>query len=126
LPKVSKSRPNGEKSPNPIALLETNAGPCKSCHVLLQFLQYSLLSQKARRQPMDAEAGLPDLSWHNVPKLGKINRITTKYTKCLLNKSNSRKIDQISINCTNISHCKNYPNCIFGLKIYHLAMATLC
>jgi hypothetical protein len=27
-------------------------------------------------------AGLPDFSWYNIPKRGKIYRITTKYIKC--------------------------------------------
>jgi hypothetical protein len=71
------------------------------------------------------QAGLPDLSCYNKPKLGKLYQITRNYTKFPLNMANGRKIYQMDIKYTNIFHCKALQNlpkiCIFGLKIYHLA-----
>jgi hypothetical protein len=44
-------------------------------------------------------------------KTGKnIYQITKQYTKCPYNKSNVRKIDQMSIKYTNVFHCKALPN----------------
>jgi protoporphyrinogen oxidase len=36
-------------------------------------------------------AGLPDLSWYNIPKREKINQITVKYSKMPQNIPNGRK-----------------------------------
>jgi hypothetical protein len=66
---------------------------------------------------------LPDLSWCNIPKRGKIYQMTRKlYTEWPQNIPNGRRIDQRLIlqdppKCTQIG--------IFGLKIYHLA-TQLC
>jgi hypothetical protein len=48
-----------------------------------------------------------------------------KYTKCVQNIPNGRKIDQKTLTLTNILHCKTQQNLaklgFFGLKMYHLA-----
>jgi hypothetical protein len=59
--------------------------------------------------------GLPDFSWYNIPKRGKIYQITIKIPNgkklpyC-------RKIDQMAIKCTSNFHCKtlqNLPKLVF-------------
>jgi hypothetical protein len=55
-------------------------------------------------------AGLPDFSWYNIPKRGKIYQMTTKYTKWPKNVSNGRNIDQMDIKYTNIFHYKTLQN----------------
>jgi hypothetical protein len=70
------------------------------------------------------ETGLPDFSWCNIPKRGKLHQLTTKlpifhtiyhlvviYFKLTLN------VRIFSI----IRPTKFYPNKGFGLKLYHLA-----
>jgi hypothetical protein len=54
--------------------------------------------------------GLPDFSWYNIPKRGKIYQIATKYTKWPQNISNGRKIYQIHIKYTKIYYCKTHQN----------------
>jgi hypothetical protein len=72
---------------------------------------------------------LPDFSWHNIPKRGKIHQITIKYvykisTKCVYQMAVCN-IDQMAIKYTNILNCKPSKTLgFFGLKRYHLA--TLC
>jgi hypothetical protein len=49
---------------------------------------------------------LPDFSWYNVPKRGKIYQITIKYTKWPQNVPNGRKIHQMVQNITTSTyHC---------------------
>jgi hypothetical protein len=60
--------------------------------------------------------------YQNVEKL---YQITRKYTKCQQNIPIGRKIDRMTIKCTNIFYCKTLQNLPkvgnLGLKIYHLA-----
>jgi hypothetical protein len=65
----------------------------------------------------DSEAGLPDFSWYNIPKRGKIKWPQNipngqKYTKWLQNKPNCHKIYQIATKYT--TRTQNIPN---GRKI---------
>jgi hypothetical protein len=63
-------------------------------------------------------SGLPDFSWCNIPKWGKINQITIKYTKWEQNRPDDHIIPASSISRLS----KIYPTSgILGLKIYHLA-----
>jgi hypothetical protein len=55
-------------------------------------------------------AGLPDFSWYNIPKRGKIYQITIKYTKWPQNIPNCRKVDPMAIKYSNIFHCKTLQN----------------
>jgi hypothetical protein len=48
-------------------------------------------------------AGLPDFSWHNIPKW-------EKYTKWPQNRPNGLKIDQMAIKYANNFHCKTLQN----------------
>jgi hypothetical protein len=57
-------------------------------------------------QILSIRSGLPDFSWYNVPKRGKIYQIIIKYSEWLQNIQNCRKIDQMAIKYTNIFHCK--------------------
>jgi hypothetical protein len=71
-----------------------------------------------------SNSGLPDFSWCNIPKLGKIYQITKKYTKC-------KKVFEMAGNRLNVQKiCQHLPLhgppkitqiWIFGLKIYYLA-----
>jgi hypothetical protein len=59
--------------------------------------------------------GLPDLSWYNIPKRGKINKWPQNIpTAC--------KVLQIYTINTHIFYPKNAQIIILGLKIYHLAI----
>jgi hypothetical protein len=65
--------------------------------------------------------GLPDFSWYHTKhtKTGKIDQITTKYSKCPLIVPNGCKIDQVSIKYTKNFHYKTlqkYPNFDYCLK----------
>jgi hypothetical protein len=66
------------------------------------------------------ESGLPDFSWSNIPKRGKIYQITIQFTKWQRNIPNGRKIDQMASKYTNIFHCKSPPKYtqigIYGFK----------
>jgi hypothetical protein len=55
-------------------------------------------------------AGLPDFSWNNIPKRRKIYQITIKLTKWSQNTQTDRKIDQMTIQYTNIANCKALQN----------------
>jgi hypothetical protein len=63
---------------------------------------------------------LPDFSWYNIPKLGKMYQITIKYPKWPQNIPNDLKIDQMAIKYANIFPLQGPPKftqtCIFGLK----------
>jgi hypothetical protein len=64
--------------------------------------------------------GLPDFPWCNIPKLGKIYQMATKYNKWPQNNSNGRKIDQMAvkyINNVDTRTSKCIQNGMFGLKI---------
>jgi hypothetical protein len=54
--------------------------------------------------------GLPDFSWHNIPKRRNIYQITIKYTKRPQSIPNNHKIVQMDIICTNIFYCKTLQN----------------
>jgi hypothetical protein len=60
---------------------------------------------RKRRLKKRSEAGLPDFSWHNIPKREQIYQITTKY------------LDQMIIKCTKRPY--NRPNGINYTNIYH-------
>jgi hypothetical protein len=60
--------------------------------------------------PQRLPAGLPDFSWYNIPKRGKIYQITTKYNKWLLNLPIGGEINQIAIKYTNIFQYKILQN----------------
>jgi hypothetical protein len=68
-------------------------------------------------------AALPDLSWCNIPKRGKICQMTRKCTELPQVIPNGCKMDQMAIKYTNIFYIlpKFIQTGIFGLKIYHLA-----
>jgi hypothetical protein len=54
--------------------------------------------------------GLPDLSWYNIPKRGKLYQMTIKYTKWPHNTPNDHKMDQMAIKHTNIFRFKLLQN----------------
>jgi hypothetical protein len=56
------------------------------------------------------EAGLPDFSWHNIPKQEKIYEMAINYTNWPQNIPTGHKIDQNIIKYTNIFHCKVHQN----------------
>jgi hypothetical protein len=75
--------------------------------------------------------GLPYLSWSNIPKLGKIYQITTKYTKWPYYICNGCKIDQMVIKYLYQDFPYQDPPkftqiWIFGLKTNHLATLPRC
>jgi hypothetical protein len=55
-----------------------------------------------------AGPGLPDLSWCNIPKRGKMYQITIQYTKWPQYIPNGRKIGPMAIKYTNIFHSKSF------------------
>jgi hypothetical protein len=62
---------------------------------------------------------LPDSSWYNIPKWGKIYQITIKCTKWPQNIYNGYKTDQMVIKYTSIFHAspsKIYPYLDFMLE----------
>jgi hypothetical protein len=63
-----------------------------------------------------SKPGLPDFSWHNIPKTGKINQMTIKFTKFPQNLPNFHKIYQISTKFTKFP--QNLPN---FHKIYQIS-----
>jgi hypothetical protein len=66
-------------------------------------------------------SGLPDFSWRNIPKRGKIYPMSTKYTKWSQNRQNGHKIYQHRP----LQDPPKFTRIgIFGLKIYHLATLT--
>jgi hypothetical protein len=48
---------------------------------------------------------LPDYSWYNIPKTGKINQIVIQFTKLQQNISNGNKIDEMFIKYI----CRHFP-----------------
>jgi hypothetical protein len=82
----------------------------RSYQIILRFIFHR--KRVATPKESGLEPGLPDFSWYNIPKGGKIYQMTTKYTKWPLHISNGRKIDQMNIKCTNIFQrpSKIYPN----------------
>jgi hypothetical protein len=55
--------------------------------------------------------GLPDFSWYNIPKQGKIYQITTKLQiGPKIHITNGRNIFQMVIKCTNTFHSKALQN----------------
>jgi hypothetical protein len=74
----------------------------------------------------EAGTGLPDFSWYNIPKRGKIYQMTIKYTKLSQNIPNCCKIHIPDGHKMYQHHpLPEPPKCtqigIFGLKINHLA-----
>jgi hypothetical protein len=68
-------------------------------------------------------AGLPDFSSHNLPKRGKIDKMTINYMKWPQNIPKCGKIDQTDLKCTNIFHCKikqNLPKLGFLVRKYSI------
>jgi hypothetical protein len=55
-------------------------------------------------------SGLPDLSWYNLPKWGKIFQMTIKHTKRKQDIPNDRKIHQMALKCIDIFGCKTLQN----------------
>jgi hypothetical protein len=73
--------------------------------ILTLILQNDSLLGSLRFESRSVQPGLPDFSWYKIPKLGEIFQMTTKYTKWPYNISNGRKIDQMVLTYTKISHC---------------------
>jgi hypothetical protein len=70
--------------------------------------------------------GMPDFSWRNIPKRGKIYQMILNYTIWPQHRPNGRKIDRMAIKFTNLFHCKtlqNWPKLGFLVwkYSYHLA-----
>jgi hypothetical protein len=57
--------------------------------------------------PLVLEPELPDFSWYNIPKRGKIYQMTTKWPYII---PFGRKIDKNGHKNTNIFHCKTFQN----------------
>jgi hypothetical protein len=56
----------------------------KMCSIILPFVaKENNFFYRGSRISDPSEPGLPDFSFYNIPKRGKIYQITTKYTKCL-------------------------------------------
>jgi hypothetical protein len=66
---------------------------------------------------------LPDFSWYNIPKWGKICQMITKYTKWPKKWPNGHKLDQ---RLPLQDPPKFIQFRIFGLKIYRLATLERC
>jgi hypothetical protein len=64
---------------------------------------------RACQSAFKSRIGLPDFSWYNVPKLGKIYQMTTKLPKCPLNIQYGCKIFQMDKNIQTLSSIV-YPN----------------
>jgi hypothetical protein len=54
--------------------------------------------------------GLPEFSWHNIPKGGKYTKLPQHIPIVYKIIPNGRKIYQMSVKYTNIFHCKTHQN----------------
>jgi hypothetical protein len=75
------------------------------------------------------DSGLPDFSWSESTKTGKVYQMTTNYTKRPYIIPNGNKLYQMAVKYANIFHPKALQNIpkygFFGLKINNLAILGL-
>jgi hypothetical protein len=61
--------------------------------------------------PSVPATGLPDFSWHNIPKLGKYTKLPLNLPKGnKIDVPNGRKIGPMAVKCTHIFYCKILQN----------------